>query len=710
MKKSIIFAAAWIIAAMAPVESHELIHNAIAIDSTDTHDDIIEKASRIVPTDRQLQALQNEFIAFLHFGPNTFTRMEWGTGKEEPSIFDLQQLDTDQWVKSLDAAGIKMVILTAKHHDGFVLWQSRYTRHGIMSSPFRNGQGDIMRSLSESCRHYGMKLGVYLSPADLYQIESPHGLYGNGSKRTPRRIPRKVEGRPFADTTEFEFVVDDYNEYFLSQLFELLTEYGPIHEVWFDGANPKEKGGQTYDYEAWKTVIRRLAPEAVIFEGGDVRWCGNESGATRTAEYNVRPIPFPEEYDESKPFAVRGIADRNALFNAKELCYRQAETNTSIREGWFYRDEDRQRVRSADDVFDIYERAVGGNSTFLLNVPPNRCGRLSDEDVKVLAEVGRRVNATYGSSLPLGDDTPDELTDGDIATAIDLSSPLTIALGSRSGFNRIVLQEPIATRGERIEEIEVSAFYNGQWHRIAQASNVGYKRIMRFPEVTGADSLRIRVAAARGLPWLATLSVHRYDNHPPRLCASRDSSGRLVISPKADEFAWKPSGINPAAMLSEGFTIRYTLDGSEPNLDSPLYEHPVEAPACELRAIAFLDGKAGAELREQLMMTGITVISDEPLTFDMGEERLLNGFAYSPRKDAATTRLVASGTVEISADGTNWTVAAHILHGNIVNDPSRRIHYLDTPLSARFVRVNDLHGAGPDGNEAVMAPDEFGVF
>lgn len=185
----------------------------------------------MTPTANQLAALKNEFIAFVHFGPNTFTRMEWGNGKEDPRIFDLKELHTDQWCEAMKAAGMKMVILTVKHHDGFVLWQSRYTDHGIMSTGYKDGKGDILRELVASCQKYGLKVGIYLSPADLYQMESPQGYYGNGSASTPRVIPREVPGRPFACDKKFQFVVDDYNEYFLNQLYELPTEYGPIHEV-----------------------------------------------------------------------------------------------------------------------------------------------------------------------------------------------------------------------------------------------------------------------------------------------------------------------------------------------------------------------------------------------------------------------------------------------------------------------------------------------
>ena len=344
-------------------EKQMQFRNTIKIEQGDSHETIIAKAAHVIPTPNQLAALRNEFIAFIHFGPNTFTRMEWGSGKEDPKIFDLKELDTDQWCEAMKAAGMKMVLLTVKHHDGFVLWQSRYTTHGIMSTGFRDGKGDILKDLSASCRKYGLKLGIYLSPADLYQIENPDGLYGNLSKYTKRTIPREVPGRPFANKTRFEFVVDDYNEYFLNQLFELLTEYGPIHEVWFDGAHPKRKGGQQYNYAAWKQLIHTLAPNAVIFGREDVRWCGNEAGGTRDTEWNV--IPYQADPDTMNHFADmtdEDLGSREQLYKARYLHYQQAETNTSIREGWFYRDDTHQKVRSADDVFDIYERAVGGNS------------------------------------------------------------------------------------------------------------------------------------------------------------------------------------------------------------------------------------------------------------------------------------------------------------------------------------------------------------
>jgi len=435
-----------------------LFRNTLRVGTADTSEEIVAKAAHIIPTSRQWEAQKNEFIAFVHFGPNTFTRMEWGTGKESPRIFDLQHLDTDQWCEAMKAAGMKMVILTVKHHDGFVLWQSRYTRHGIMSTDYQGGKGDVLKELSESCRKYGLKLGVYLSPADLYQIENPDGLYGNGSRPSLRTIPREVPGRPFKDKTRFEFEVDDYNEYFLNQLFELLTEYGPIHEVWFDGAHPKRKGGQKYNYKAWRELIRKLAPEATIFGREDIRWCGNEAGHTRESEWNVIAA-YEEDPDIMEEFRdlYGDLGTREVLLTRERpyyLHYQPAETNTSIREGWFYRDDVNQRVRSADDVFDIYERAVGGNSIFLLNIPPNREGRFSVQDVEVLKEVGKRISETYGHDLLANAVGPREVLDDRPETYLllnDSVKEMKFSFPRPVTLNRFVIQEAVDTHSERVE-------------------------------------------------------------------------------------------------------------------------------------------------------------------------------------------------------------------------------------------------------------------
>lgn len=468
-------------------------------------------AAHTVPTRAQVRALDDGYIAFIHFGPNTFSRREWGTGFEDPSDFTLKNADTDQWARTMKEAGMKKVIITAKHHDGFVLWQSRYTDHGVMSSPFKKGNGDIVKELAASCRKHGLKLGIYLSPADLYQMESPKGLYGNLSPKTTRTIPRPVEGRPFRSEATFTFEgIDDYNEYYLNQLYELLTEYGPIDEVWLDGAHPKRKGGQTYNYPAWRRLIRTLAPDAVIFGREDIRWCGNEAGKTRPVERNV--IAYPENPDSASNFpdlTDMDLGSFDALSKGSYLHYQPAEVDTSIRDGWFYRDEDTQRSRSADDIFDIYERAVGGNSVFLLNIPPNREGRFSQRDVDALKEAGKRIRDTYSVNLLDDAEMPGELADGDIETYIRADRPIEISLKRPVTINRIMLREPVPARSERIDSLAVDAWIDGKWINVASTPYVGFKRILRFNPVT-TDRLRVRVLGSRLEPYLAEISAHHY--------------------------------------------------------------------------------------------------------------------------------------------------------------------------------------------------------
>ena len=691
--------------------------NTIAINPGDSEEVIMEKAAHVVPTANQMSALENEFIAFIHFGPNTFTRMEWGTGNEDPKIFDLKTLDTDQWCQAMKSAGMKMVIITVKHHDGFCLWQSRYTRHGIMSTGFRDGKGDVLKDLSASCRKYGLKLGIYLSPADLYQIENPAGLYGNLSKYSMREIPREVPGRPFANKKKFRFYVDDYNEYFLNQLFELLTEYGEVHELWFDGAHPKRKGGQQYNYKAWMELIHTLAPKAVVFGRGDVRWCGNESGATRSTEWNVLPyVEHPDSMSHYPDMTEADIASRQKLLKANYLHYQQAETNTSIREGWFYRDDERQRVRSADDVFDIYERSVGGNSTFLLNIPPNREGRFSDEDVRVLAEVGNRISNTYGKSLLKGiAKGPKQLFDDNNRTFVEITAPLEIGMKREVTFNRIVLQEPVAVHGERIERLAVDIMTNGEWHEVAQCTNVGYKRIIRLPEVT-TQRLRIRVLESRSTAALSTVSLHRYESRPPQLSCSQGIDGKVTISPKKHEFGWKPHNENAAGNLSAGYTIHYTTDGSQPDQNSALYNLPLTLEPCLLKAVAVLRDKTGAVMSHQVgfakekwvITTSAgetkgheaakaidakpgsywqsTSGTEQSITIDMGESHTLRGFCYTPANGVSNGHMSAC-RVMWSTDGVTYHSAGDYTFGNIVNDPSPRYHYLPQSVEARFVTI-----------------------
>ena len=710
--------------------------NTQKIKQSDSKQDIILKAAHVVPTANQLEALRDSYIAFIHFGPNTFTRKEWGSGMEDPAVFQLKQLDTDQWCKTMKAAGMTKVILTAKHHDGFVLWQSRYTDHGVMSSSFEGGEGDIMKALAQSCQQYGLKLGVYLSPADLYQIENSDGLYGNLSEYTERTIPRPVEGRPFKNKTTFWFKVDDYNEYFLNQLFELLTEYGPIHEVWFDGAHPKRKGGQTYNYQAWKTLIHTLAPSAVIFGKEDVRWVGNESGNTRNTEWNV--IPYESNPDTMQVFGditADSVGFREQLYGASYLHYQPAEVNTSIREGWFYRDEDNQRVRSADDVFDIYERAVGGNAIFLLNIPPNRQGLFSPEDVAVLKEAGKRIKATYGQNLFDNASGPAEALDQDINSVTlpdDRDHSVVVALKKPKTINRLLIQEAVATHGERVEAHALDAWMNGRWQEVMQSTNIGFKRILRFPEVT-SDKFRLRILASRAEPAIATLSAYFYKSRPPQLDISRNPAGMVTIQPKHSDFAWKPHGRDALENLNNRMEIRYTTAEGSP---STLYKGPFNLPHGTVKAVAVAQGVSGSEAsgtfgfikKDWQAMAGNSHQGDqvpskafdadattywqsgekgsEPsLSIDLGQKQPISAFSYTPPQDT-DDGMIEQGTFLTSDDGKHWKVVETFEFGNLINDPSTRTHHFDRPVDARYIKISADRIAG-DGHTAAVAEIEL---
>ncbi len=714
--------------------------NTIKIEG-DSHDEIIRKAAHVIPTENQYNYKKLEFTCFVHFGPNTFTRMEWGSGMEDPKIFDLKNLDTDQWCQAMKSAGMKLVVITAKHHDGFVLWQSRYTKHGVMSSPFRDGKGDILKDLSESCQKYGIKLGVYLSPADLYQIESKTGLYGNLSEYTMRTIPRPVEGRPFENKTTFQFEVDDYNEYFLNQLFELLTEYGPIDEVWFDGAHPKRKGGQTYNYTAWRKLIRTLVPNAVIFGREDVRWCGNESGKTRDSEWDI--IPFDEDPNVMIKFSdlTGELGSREHLYAGNYLHYIPAETNTSIREGWFYRDETDQKVRNADDVFDMYERAVGGNSTFLLNIPPNRNGLFSTEDVGVLEEVGNRIRETYGTDLLSGAKGPVEILDNDEFSFIiggdDGVLQCVIEMPNTIIANRFLIQEAISTNSQRIEEHALDAMIEGEWVEVATGTTVGYKKILRFPTIQ-TNKFRIRILKSRLQPTLSNVSAHFYKSRPPQIQISRDKMGMVTLSPEKHQFMWKSHGLNPMENLNTDLVIHYTTDGSEPTTESDIYTAPFMLTSGEIRVVAFEHDLAGGETSDRfgllknswklIKVSSLQKKKDGILAFDadldtywqskenanlpqniaidLGNDHSLKGFAYTPQTENKEG-MIERGSVFISTKGKKWEKIESFEFGNLINDPTKRTYVFKEPVETRYIKIQADRGAGGSQIAAIAELDFF---
>jgi alpha-L-fucosidase len=496
-----------------------------------------EKLASVVPSDRQYAwQRQYDVYAFIHFGPNTFTGREWGTGTETPADFNPAAMDARQWAKALKSAGMTMAILTAKHHDGFCLWPSRYTEHSVKNSPWKEGKGDVVREFVDAVRAEGMGVGVYLSPADLFQLENDAGYYGNGSdyvdsviptapasfKSDPTKIrPAPTEG--FGANITYSCRVDDYNRYFLNQLYELLTEYGPVVEVWFDGAVPKTKGGQKWADKDWTALVRKLQPQAVIFNRGpDVRWAGNEAGLARDAEWSVVGLDKPlAEYEWRDMFGDLG--DRRTLAKAAELHWYPAEANVSILPGWFYQDDN--NMKTGEQLMDLYERSVGRNASFILNVPPDKRGLFTDAEVASLKAFGELRQKRYGINLAVGvtvtatSSRPDcpasAAVDGsyetywEAAPKTDAQAPvvLEMTLPRRITFTRVVLQEQIR-RGQRVEAFTMEVQDpDGQWRKLAEAATIGYKRILAVPE-TSAVNLRIRFDAYRVAPAIAEVELY----------------------------------------------------------------------------------------------------------------------------------------------------------------------------------------------------------
>lgn len=703
-------------------DSEQMYVQSVQVPDGYSHQQKVQLSGQVVPHPRQMLWFEDEFFGFVHFGPNTFTGKEWGTGFEDAALFNPGNLDTDQWCELMKAAGIRRVVMVVKHHDGYCLWQTRYTDHSVASSPWRDGKGDVLRDLVRSCEKYGLRLGIYLSPADLYQIEAPNGLYGNGSEFTQRVIPRTVERRPFVNQQTFTYRADDYNEYFLNQLFELLTEYGPVHELWFDGAHPKPGTGQTYNYEAWFDLIRNLAPDAVIFgKGPDARWCGNEGGATRKAEYNVIPLDqSPDNYDWPDKMG-EDIASRDMITEAtRYFHYYPAETNTSIRHGWFWRNDDEQQVRSADDVFDIYERTVGGNSVFHLNIPPNTDGRFSQRDAEVLKEVGQRIRAVYNKDLLQGGSaTSKKVLDQKPDTwwqAPDTTAEFEFELPEVAQVNRVIIQEAIAFRGERVEEHHLEAWMDGTWVKVAEGKTIGYKRILRFP-VVETDRFKLVITRSRLAPALSKISVHYYDEPPKPVVVKRDENGAVVLG-VGTGFSWNNHG---ATDLSQ--TIYYTLDGTEPGRSSALYQEPVlltlgglvkaraiigdqMGPVTEIRLGIHKSGWTATDNRGQSgeasrvvdgnsyshwVSEEIRAGGSESLTIDMNREYLVSGFTYLPNAHGA---FIESFVVEVSVDGKAWERVFAGYFGNIRNDPSRRVVLFDSKFPARYFRLAQLKAPG----------------
>lgn len=467
-----------------------------------------ERLIRVRPDKRQVEFQKVEFYAFIHFTINTYTGKEWGDGTESPEIFMPDHLDAAQWVTAIKDAGMRGLILTCKHHDGFCLWPSRYTRHSVAASPYKGGKGDIVREVADACQAAGIKFGVYLSPWDRNSE-----LYGRGK---------------------------EYDDYFVNQLTELLTNYGPVFDVWFDGACGEGAGGmrQCYNWERYYEVIRKLQPDACINVcGPDIRWCGNEAGDTRDAEWSVVParlrdtemIADKSQQTDDTDFSFRrrtisssdaDLGSREFLKDEPDLIWYPVEVNTSIRPGWFYHQEEDDKVRSLEELSQIYFHSVGGNGTFLLNIPPNKEGLLAKEDVERLKELGEFLRKAFKRNLVeeavLAVDSYKEGFEIEnvrepgygkyFSTREGITScTIDIEFEEETVIHYLILQENIEM-SQRIEGFSVWTETDGNLREVYRGKVVGYKHIAQLKGIR-TKFLQIKIHDARVCPTVAFLGV-----------------------------------------------------------------------------------------------------------------------------------------------------------------------------------------------------------
>lgn len=444
--------------------------------------------NKVVPSPRQIAHQKLEIVGFIHFGVNTFTNREWGTGKENPAIFDPKHLNADQWAKIAKEGGIRELILTAKHHDGFCLWPSKYTKHSVAASPWKNGHGDVVKALSTACAKENIKMGLYLSPWDMNASS-----YG-----TPA-----------------------YETYYTNQLMELLTHYGKIYEFFFDGAKgPNYPKKSEYDFPKWWAMIRKYQPQCVIFSdvGPDVRWIGNERGIAGRTNWSMFSPERESVGHSHTTYQNQGDPYGNQWVTG--------ECDVSIRPGWFNHPSEDSLVKSPQQLVDIYYKSVGRNGVMLLNLPPNKQGLISKPDSESVVRFHKILEQTFAHNLAKGstvaassvyknnarfngtnilDNKP--LDTFWAASSKDEHPILTVHLTKTVTFDRIMLQEPIKY-GQRIGGFAVQGYISGRWQDIADGTTIGYKRLLRIHPVH-TDRVRIIFLSYNNTPALSNFGLFK---------------------------------------------------------------------------------------------------------------------------------------------------------------------------------------------------------
>ena len=586
-----------------------------------------------VPDQRQLKWQEMEMYAFIHFSMNTFTDMEWGYGDKDPKLFNPTQMDCRQWARICKEAGFKGIILTTKHHDGFCLWPSKYTNYSVKASPWKNGKGDVIAELRKACDEYGLKLGLYLSPWDRNSA-----VYG-----TP-----------------------DYITYFRNQLKEILTNYGNIFEMWFDGANGGTGyyGGANeqrtidrktyYDWPNTYKLVYSLQPNIMLFSdaGPDCRWCGTEEGWVGETNWSAL------RRDEVWP----GWPDYEQLRNGHEdgNHWVPAEVNTSIRPGWFYHASEDSKVKTPQQLVELYYNSIGRNGNMILNLPVDRRGLVNELDEKSLLEFARIIRKELANDLAKGkmvtaSNVREKSKSYAARNAVDgnnntywatddgvTNATLTLDFKKNTTFNRVLLREYIAL-GQRVKAFTVDAYQNGSWKEVAKATTIGSKRILLIPSTT-ASKIRIHITDSKACPLISTLSIY---NAPVEAQSKDNEKGKLNVTKD-----WK------------------ILNG-------------------DATAFAAIDGNPATVYIQQGNLP-------HDLIIDMQKDSQVSEFTYTPDKKAGAKGVIFNYRFSVSADGKNWETVSEGEFSNIKNNPIPQTKYFQKK-KVRFVKLTAL--SNTDGTQ-----------
>jgi len=652
-----------------------------------------------VPNENQMRWQQMEYYAFVHFSLNTYTNQSWGYGNEDVKLFNPDKLDCRQWARICKQAGMKGIIITAKHHCGFCLWPSKYTEYSVKNAPWKNGKGDVVREMADACKEYGLKLGIYLSPWD-------------------RNSPDY--GKP------------EYITYFRNQLTELLTNYGPIFEIWFDGANggtgyygganENRKIDRTtyYDWSNTYKMIRKLQPNIVIWNDGgdraDLRWVGTESGYVGETNWSLLNATGEVPYN----MLHYGVENGDSWV--------PAEVNTSIRPEWFYHPGEDAKVKTVPYLMDTYYNSIGRNGSLLLNFPIMPNGLIHPNDEKAALGLAKAVKEAFAINLAtkskaIASNVRDNAKQFDAANAIDnnketywatddnvTNAAMTIDLSKPTTFNRFLAQEYIHL-GQRVKAFTVEALVDGNWKEVAKATTIGYKRILRFPSVK-ATQLRFTITDSKACPLISNIGIY---NAPKLLTFPtiiRNQAGEIKIIP-----------------VDEESVVYYTLDGSVPTTKSKKYTKAFETDGkVEAKAIAFdpATGKASPPTHEKFDIPRkdwkiistedkkvYAIIDGDPhsawhqpkgtklpadLVIDLGKEENLIGFRYFPDQALWGPGIITDYQFYVSNDNKEWKMISEGEFSNIKNNPLWQVKNF-SPVKARYIKLRALRNI--NGNDEI---------